>query len=100
MQRSMIKPVAALLALVATIALIPQCSPAVSCCRTENTAVISHPCCRAPEFNRAMPQPPSIVATAVSVNVMPLPVRIVAESVTRSCASNLVDPIKTVQLRI
>ena len=53
MQRSMIKPVAALLALVATIALIPQCSPAVSCCRTENTAVISHPCCRAPELNAA-----------------------------------------------
>ena len=41
--------VAKVLALVATIGFIPQCSPLLRCCKAESTAVLSHSCCNPPQ---------------------------------------------------
>src|SRR6185295_11874300 len=76
--------IAAVLALAATIAFVPLCSPPLPCCRAEITAAVDACCARhvmklAPE--RAPPPQPMVLAEAPSVvilmHVSPAPLRAV-----------------------
>jgi hypothetical protein len=100
--RRSILPIAAVLALLATIALAPQCSLSAPCCRTEITAGLHHPCCPVPRLNNVShrveiaPQPstPVVIPQIESVTLdwrQPHP---------QPTAYAMTVPTGTVQLRI
>ena len=96
-------PIAAVLALVATIAFAPQCSPSAPCSSTEITAGLHHPCCPVPKLNRVSHRveiAPSMASAVVIPQIGSVTVPAARQPRREPIACAMTLPARTVQLRI